>query len=173
MITFRLALRGLFHAPWFAASVIVVLTVGMTLAIVAFAVVERALFRSLPFDRPGELFVLRAASGASARQLPAVSAREIDTWARVAPELSSTTIAAQSVEFPIDGIRARMAAIDGRFLDVLGVRPILGGFAPEDFQRVLRRIRGSPGSAGSPHSPVLAHVDGRRPAGRRANAGHI
>ena len=29
-----------------------------------------------------------------------------------------------------------MAAIDGRFLDVLGVRPILGGFAPEDFQRV-------------------------------------
>ena len=136
MITYRLALRGLFHAPWFAASVIVVLTVGMTLAIVAFAVVERALFRSLPFDRPGELFVLRAASGASARQLPPVSAREIDTWARVAPELSSTTIAAQSVEFPIDGIRARMAAIDGRFLDVLGVRPILGGFAPEDFQRV-------------------------------------
>jgi predicted permease len=51
------------------------------------------------------------------------------------PELVPTVIGARAIEYPIDGVSATMASVDSAFLDVLGVRPIFGGFTAADFER--------------------------------------
>jgi hypothetical protein len=68
---FRIAIRALARSPWYTAGVIGVLAAGITLSTVVFAVVDGVLFKSLPFARAGEVYLIRAdATGArsSSRQ---------------------------------------------------------------------------------------------------------
>jgi putative ABC transport system permease protein len=137
MTAIRLALRGLRKSPWVAGSIVAVLAVGITLTTVTFAVAERILFRPLPYDRPDELFVLRAATHATqAGEVPPVSAYEIEAWMKAVPEVTSTTISAELVAYPLDGLSTTMAMVDRRFFDVLGIRLPLGGFSEEDYDSI-------------------------------------
>ncbi|MGQ0626988.1 MAG: ABC transporter permease, partial [Phycisphaerales bacterium] len=116
------------------ASAVAVLTVALALATVAFAVVDGVLFRALPYERPSELFVLRAENRARVgAERPPVAAQEVEAWVGAVPEIRHGVVDAHLEEFPIDGIPASLARIDERFLEVLGVRPLLGGFTAEDF----------------------------------------
>ena len=147
MTAIRLGLRGLRNAPWFAASIIVVLTVGMTLATVAFAVVERTLFEgpTVQSARTALRAAGRHARGATRRPRCGIVARD-----RILGHGRSRTDAdddrGAAADYPIDGIAPVMATVDRTFLDVLGVKPLLGGFSAEDFEKgadasELRSIR--------------------------------
>jgi predicted permease len=148
--TLRMALRGLRKAPWFAATTTVLLAMGIALATASFAVVDGTLFRALPYDRPVELFALRAENNATPRgSLAPLAAPEIERWVTAVSELPSTTIGARLEDFPVDGIAASLATVDAGFFDVLGVQPLLGGFSPEDFDE------GSDEAARTANRPVI------------------
>lgn len=148
-----MALRGLRNAPWFAASVIAVLAIGIGLATAAFAVVDGVLFRALPYDRPEELFVLRAESRATATgDLAPMAAQEVDAWVGAVPEIASTTMGAHLQEFPVDGIGANLATVDRHFFDVLAVRPLLGGFTADDFSDTADESMGA-----APRPVLVSH----------------
>src|SRR5687767_5697176 len=132
--------RALRHAPWYALTVTSVLAVGIGLTTVAFAVVDGVLFKPLPFARAGELYLVRADAGAAPQaQPPAVSWRDIRAWQEGSPGLAITVIR--------NSPPASEAAIDERFFDVTGTRPLFGGFSPADFEwfneaeRTGQRIR--------------------------------
>ena len=117
--------RSLYAAPWYSFTITAVLAVGIALTTVAFAVVDGVLFKPLPFLRPGELYLLRADASAAPRvEPPAVSWRDVHAWTQAAPDLALTVISHR------DGFGA---AIDERFFEITGSPPLLGGFAPADF----------------------------------------
>jgi putative ABC transport system permease protein len=123
------------RARWYSSGVVATLTLGLTLATVAFAVVDGVLFRPLPYASPGELVLFHAGvSSAPRREPPLVSWHEAETWKEAIPEVPLTVIAPDPS--PYETIRGReyaAAAIDERFFDVIGARPLLGGFSAEDF----------------------------------------
>jgi hypothetical protein len=81
------------RAPWFTACAIAVLAVAISLATVVFAVVDGVLFRSLPYQRPHELVVLRAESRATPRwELSPVAWQEIESWTRANPDVPWTAV---------------------------------------------------------------------------------
>jgi putative ABC transport system permease protein len=130
----RYALRALRHTPWYSVSAIAVLAVAIGLGTVVFAVVDGLLFKPLPYKSPGELNVLRAEAGAVPRQdLSPLAWQEIEGWTSAVPELAWTAIGSRPTEFPWDGVSYKMAAVDERFFDSLGIRPLHGGFEAADF----------------------------------------
>lgn len=131
----RYALRTLHRSPWYASTVIAVLASGMVLGTVAFAVVDGVLFKTLPFERPSELFVVQGVSSSPPdAAAPPVSFQQIRTWADAAPELIFSAVSA-APDAVVDGPgrESWRAAVDERFFDVVGQRPLIGGFQPEDF----------------------------------------
>jgi putative ABC transport system permease protein len=132
----RYALRALRRTPWYSLSAIAVLAVAIGLATVVFAVVDGILFKPLPYQNPDELRVLRAESGAFPRQdLSPLAWQEIEGWTSAIPELAWTAVGAEVTHYPWDGVAYRMATVDERFFQVLGIRPPLGGFVQADFDR--------------------------------------
>jgi predicted permease len=133
----RIAIRGLAHAPWYAFGVVGVLTAGITLATVVFALVDGVLFKPLPYSRPDEIYLIRPqASTAPQRPPHAVAARDIAAWARAVPELQFTIIRSEvDSGTRVDGRDYFQRTIDERFFDVVGTRPMAGGFLPQDFNR--------------------------------------
>jgi predicted permease len=137
----RYGARALLHAPWYALTVVTVLAIGIGLATVAFALADGVLFRPLSYDRAAELFLIHSTNSTQpTRQPPPASWPEIDAWREAVPDLEVTVFSHGS---PVFG----GTAIDERFLDVLGVRPLLGGFNDDDFawflgsERTGQRVR--------------------------------
>jgi predicted permease len=135
----RYAARGLWRSPWYAAGVIGVLSLGLSLATVTFAVVDGVLFKPLPYSRPGELFLLRAEVAADPQpELSAVSAREIAAWRSAAPDIPMTVVSVGRLPDTRSGRERVSAEIDEHFFSVLGIRPLIGGFASDDFDATWR-----------------------------------
>src|SRR5262245_20184290 len=53
------AIRPLARARWFTAVAAITLTLGLGINIAVFAMVDRILFRPLPYDEPHRLFVIQ------------------------------------------------------------------------------------------------------------------
>ena len=122
----RHAGRLLRRSPWYASTVCGVLAVGIALTTVAFAVVDGVLFKPLPFARSQDLYVLHAdATSAPRLEPPAVSFHHATVWRDSAPEAAFTVVSHDP--------QAGVASIDERFFDVVGMRPVLGGFHADDF----------------------------------------
>ena len=122
----RTPLRVLRQSPWYAAAIVGVLAVGIALTTVSFAVVDGVLFKPLPFPRSHELYLLHADAASTPRaEPPPVSSHHAAAWREGAPEIAFTLVSHDP--------RFGNTMIDERFFDVLGVRPILGGFSPSDF----------------------------------------
>ena len=122
----RAAFRVLRQSPWYAAAIVGVLAVGIALTTVSFAVVDGVLFKPLPFPRSHELYLLHAdAASAPRAEPPPVSSHHAAAWREAAPEMAFTLVSHDP--------RFGDTMIDERFFEVLGVRPILGGFLPSDF----------------------------------------
>jgi predicted permease len=142
----RYALRSLRKAPWYAVTVVGVIALGMTLATTVFAVVDGVLFRPLPYPQAGRLVTIGpAVSGIdttpTARQafFPGTSAFDIAAWKAAAPGVEITAFRAQPWSGMGEGINEAamgVAVVQPNVFDVIGVRPLIGGFTAADFDHV-------------------------------------
>jgi putative ABC transport system permease protein len=130
----RYALRTLWHSPWYSATVIFVLGIGIALSAVVFAVVDGVLFKPLPYSRIEELRIVQPErSSAPSSSAALVSFVEIDAWAAAIPGVPLTAMSKPRRFRRSEGHQYWAADVDERFFDVLGIRPLIGGFSPEDF----------------------------------------
>lgn len=133
----RQAARALWRTPWYTASLAGVLALSLALSTTVFAIVDGALFKPLPYDASQQLFAVKAGWTALAepmRTLPAISPAEFSEWRQAVPGLamSAFSIGTASTVGVRDSVRS--ARVDALFFNVVGVRPMLGGFADADFQ---------------------------------------
>ena len=110
----------------------------MTLATTVFAVVDGVLFKPLPYPSPSELYGIEGwfswATERGSSSLNAISRRDIDAWSAAVPDIRiGACVLGTSSPLP-DGDTVRSAMVDRAFLDVLGVRPLYGGFLPSHFE---------------------------------------
>ena len=139
----RRVIRSLSRSYGFSAIVIGLLGFSFAVATVTLAVVDGVLFRSLGYNRQNQLFVVKAGfSSAPTRVAPAVSWREIDAWSPSIQVLSSAVVASDATRLLETSDRTYWAAgIDERFLDLVGVQPLYGGFTAADFDWFLATPR--------------------------------
>jgi len=112
----------------------------MALATVVFAIVDGVLVKPLSLPQPSELFLVRAdvtnTKGAVTTdrvQAPPVSGIEIDAWREAIPEIPLTAVSTPFRFKRTDGREYWAANVDAQFFDVMGLRPLAGGFVPEDY----------------------------------------
>lgn len=137
----RYVVRGLRAAPWYAATVIAVVAVPMAMAATTFAIVDGVLFRPLPYPNAAQIVALRpnfdGASRASiADGSQAASETDLRHWRAAAPDVPMTGYRVQPWSGIGEGVNvdvAGVAVIEANFFEVVGVWPLAGGFAPDDF----------------------------------------
>ena len=135
----RHAVRTLRRAPWYSLAVIGVLAAGMALAATVFAVVDGVLFKPLPYPRSWELMSIQAGhrtGDGSAGLRPWVSATDVTAWREAMPDVAFTIFRTSgSARFEeTNDAPLGVAEVEARFFDVIGVRPLLGGFSQEHFE---------------------------------------
>ena len=138
----RHTLRALRHAPWYSSTVIGVIALGMALATTAFAVVDGVLFKPIDLPASDRLFTVRVGFKGQAPpagyQLVAVSAKDLQDWSAAMPGAQFTGFSASwLVGFGagVNAYDAGVVSVQPNVFDVLGVRPLMGGFEPVDFER--------------------------------------
>ena len=134
---FRLAARSLRRQPTFVATVVLTLALGIGATVAIFGLVDAALLRRLPFERPEGILMLQGVAGPE-RAVRGASIPEIIDWRD-----RSRTLAAVSVyDNPSLNLRsedgaARVQAemVSPSFFSILGVHAALGRtFRPEEDQ---------------------------------------
>jgi predicted permease len=130
----RVAGRSLRRTPWYAVTVMLVLAAGIALPTVTFAIVDGVLFKPLPYPDAHELYLIRAdTTGDPQEAPPPVSWTEIEAWRAAVPDVAIGVAGAGAARVEQAARRDRYSAsVDEHFLDVLGVRPLVGGFSLED-----------------------------------------
>jgi predicted permease len=138
----RQVLRALRHRPWYALSIIIVTALGFALLTSVFAVVDGVLFKPLGYPAEERLFAIQFSSTRDKRA-NAVSAEDLVNWAAAAPGAAFTGFLAQpylDMNAALNATAVGHALVQPNFFDVIGVRPAVGGFTPEDFQPTSSRI---------------------------------
>jgi predicted permease len=124
----RQSVGVLLHRPWYTASIPTVTAVGFALLASVLAVVDGVLFKPLGYPGESQLVSIRVSSSKS-RSTPRMTPDHAAAWAKSTPGAVFTG-------FSVWGTgenRIARALVQSNFFDVIGVRPALGGFAPEDF----------------------------------------
>jgi hypothetical protein len=169
----RQASRSLARTPWYSVTAIGVIALGMSVATTAFAVVDGVLFKPLPYQSPDELYQIaggfsklptRSANGA--RVITQASVPDLEAWSAASGPATLAAIDISSPSLPLGGdVQPRVARVDGRVLDVLGVAPLIGGFRAGE----LHRAGGGDSRAHHLHTlarPFRRYTHDRRPTGR-------
>ena len=137
---FRLAGRQMLHAPGFALTVIVTLTLGIVLATSTFAVVNAYLIRALPYPESDRLYhVLYAPQGRpEPRGISRIDFRELADVVELADSSQLTRL------LVYDGAAGRdvqgLMVSEGS-LEMLGVRVVAGrSLEPADFQAGAEQV---------------------------------
>jgi predicted permease len=137
MTEIRQALRSLRQSRWYAAAIIAVMALCVSLSTTVFAIVDGVLFKPVPYARSAELYMMtggylkRAQRGGIS-----VAPRNIRDWTAAVPGARVTML---STGLPASqfgearGWSPIPARIDASFFDVLGVSPLVGGFSTADF----------------------------------------
>jgi predicted permease len=130
------ALRSLWRTPWYVVTVVLVIGVSLALNAAVFAIVDGTLFKPLPYPEHDRLFGVTMGYSKLAepmRSQPVVSAATLAEWRAALPAVKMTGFNAGTA-WPV-GVHDVPAAaqVDDVFFDVLGQRPIAGGFEPGDF----------------------------------------
>jgi len=123
----RYALRQMRHAPGFAASVILVLALGIGANAAMFTVLESTLFRPLPYTHPSQLVLLNATTSRDAPTTPRLA--DLLVWRQRTRTLDqiayfdshSAYLLAQSAEQKINAVDAAP-----NLFSTLGAAPALG-----------------------------------------------
>jgi putative ABC transport system permease protein len=129
MRNIREVVNALLRRPWYTASILTVIGVGFALLSSVLAVVDGVLFKPLGYPGESQLVAIRVSSSRS-RTTPRVRPEDLAAWASVAPGVAFTGFGVWGTGDSQTG----RALVLSNFFDVIGVRPALGGFVPEDFQ---------------------------------------
>jgi hypothetical protein len=133
MTLVRQIVTALIRRPWYTASIVTVMAVGCALLTTVLAMVDGVLFKPLGYPDERQLVAVQLSSSvarpAGARQY--VSPDDLAAWAAAMPEVAFTGIQVQ----------AYVGRVQPNFFDVIGVRPVVGGFAPEDFAAASSSIQ--------------------------------
>ena len=127
--------RSLVRHPWYSASIIGVTAIGFALLCAVFTVVDGVLFKPLGYPTERQLVAVQFSSSHS-RFASEVAPGDISAWALAAPGVRFTGTRVQPYRDVGDGINKptlARALVQANFFDVIGVRPAVGGFAPDDF----------------------------------------
>lgn len=116
--------KALARRPWYAASIVVVMAIATALLTSVLAIVDGVLFKPLGYPGERELVAIKVSSSQS-RSAPSVDQAVLSAWVQAAPQVAFTGFRHHS---------RTIADIQPNFFEVMGVRPALGGFAPEDFE---------------------------------------
>src|SRR6188474_1073129 len=133
----RQTLRALGRAPWYSCTVVGVTALGMALATTVFAVVDGVLFKPIELPASDRLFTVRAGFKGQPPQagyrLESVSARDLQDWSAATPGALVTGFSATPLMGFGSGVNdynAGVVSVQPNVFDVLGVRPLIGGFEP-------------------------------------------
>jgi predicted permease len=136
------AIRSLRRAPWYSTTVIAVIALALALATTVFAVVDGVLFKPLPYADPDRLVAIELGFYREDILGGRVWPEDLDVWQAAIPDVPLAavrvvdTTGLERVNEPGLGL----AHIRSNLLEVLGVRPFLGGFSQDDLD-LLRAER--------------------------------
>lgn len=153
----RYAWRNFRRRPGFALTVVAVTAIGIGSSTAVFSVVDRILFRSLPYAEPGRL--VSAGVALPWMDYDFLTYADYVELKRTPTQLQGTTSWAGVVNCDLTGdlpLRLSCARVESSFLPLLGIRPVLGrNFTPEEDRA------GVPGVALMTHSMWQSRFAGR------------
>ena len=132
----RYAFRSLLRARWFTMGAVLTFAIGIGLNVAVFSIVDRMLFRALPYHDPDRLVLLRSCNERAfcGGSFPAVIAfegqRRLTTIDDIAVAGMSGTyrLSSDAEDQPL-----RLTRVSANLLRVLGVQPVIGrDFSDED-----------------------------------------
>jgi len=135
---FRDALRFLRRHPAYAAAVVATLALGIGATAAIFVVVEAAILRPLPFDRPDRLVLLWESNPQRDWAAAQVAPANLLDWQQRSRSFSgvaafSDWFEQQTLSAPGEPEPIRTMKVMGDLFGVLGVRPVLGrALRPEE-----------------------------------------
>jgi putative ABC transport system permease protein len=140
-----IAWRAMRRTPSFAVVVLTTFALGIGANTAVFSIVRRVLIAPLPYRDPGRLYRLYTAPAAADGDDDKLSAVEVAAFAAHSRSVAAVTFSGNYGSWTYtDGQTTepwRMAAIAGNFLDVLGVRPVIGrGFIDDDLATGAPRV---------------------------------
>ncbi|HET9267491.1 MAG TPA: hypothetical protein VFO31_04980, partial [Vicinamibacterales bacterium] len=139
--------RALRQSPWYSAAVIGVIALTLALATTVFAIVDGVLFRPLPYPDADRLVVVQPGFRSVPPRAPqpweretgryGTSAVDLASWQAAVPDAMFTAYRVQGWSGAGPGINvdvAGVARVRRNFFDVVGVRPLFGGFSDGDYE---------------------------------------
>jgi putative ABC transport system permease protein len=151
LVPLRFGCRTLVRSKWYAFTAIGTISLTIALSATVFAVVDGVLFKPLPYPESDRIFQVFGVSDAASPP-EVLSSSDLRNLNGADSRLSVTAFGSGvSLTHP-DRPDATIwsARIAPNFFDVLGQRPLVGGFTPEDFAAVP--VTGSPRPAIVTHS---------------------
>jgi len=151
LVPIRVACRTLVRSKWYASTAIGTITLTIALSATVFAIVDGVLFKPLPYPESDRVFQVFGLSDAASP--PAVlSSSDLrnlsDADARIRVTAFGNGVSLTHPDRPDATIWS--ARIAPNFFDVLGQRPLVGGFTQEDFAAVA--------VPGSPRPAIVTHA---------------
>jgi predicted permease len=132
--------RAMRHSPAYAITVVIVSALGMALGATVFAVVDGVVFKPLPYPDAAHLYTATARDASDGRAY-VFTLDEIDAWRHAMPQLGVAAFRPVDDGGTLgDGRSYGMASVDDVFFDVLGQRPAIGGFTPDQFVPGARQV---------------------------------
>jgi putative ABC transport system permease protein len=132
----RYGLRQLRRNPGFTVVAVITLAMGIGATVAIFGVVNTVLLRSLPFNHPGRLVVIKMKHVRSGAVYPDVSFPDFEDW-----KAENRVFAGMAVYRDADGtfvangaaIHVAGETVSANLFSLLGVRPLLGrAFLPSE-----------------------------------------
>src|SRR5882762_6355180 len=139
----RFALRGLGKRPGFALVAILTLALGIGSTTAVFSVVDRLLFRSLPYPQDDRLVSFGDKAPFEAMEF--VLGPDYVDWRRAQTPFESVTSFVPGGEdcdrTEQNPVRLKCALVESTFLPTFGIRPLLGrNFTPEEDRPNAQRV---------------------------------
>ena len=134
----RRTARALSRAPWHAAAIASVMALCVALGTTVLAIVDGVLFKPIDLPEAHRLWVIepRFKDVPPTEYPPGVSVADLQQWSAAAADVAFTGSRVQPWGGFGSGVNddaAGGALVLSNFFDVIGVRPLRGGFTPEDF----------------------------------------
>lgn len=129
----RIALRTLLRSRWHAVATIGTIALTISLSSTVFAVVDGVLFKPLPYPESDQLYFVRGLDGK--KETGRLSTIDLKYLAEGDPRFGICPIGTSSLAANPDQPERSLSAgqVGANFFEVLGMRPLMGGFMPEHF----------------------------------------
>lgn len=130
----RYALRGIRHSPAYSLTAVGVIALGLSLATTVFGLVDGVLFKPLQYPDAAHLVAVDVGFTVPPAESGSVTADLIDQWQERLPDVAMTAVRVD----PTSGMERPnesgygLAMIRPNLFEVLGTRPLIGGFTIGD-----------------------------------------